>query len=167
MIKKLQLVLIGAFLISLSQSCKKDNGLQKNNPAILTDDSSETSALQRSFAKILAKAVKNDPNIRAFLKEEALKQFDNDYDVLYQIVKDKKINGLETLHEKLVKYANSQNELENIESKLPLLTIFIPNLPNFSPEIWNTNTEIPLIASSVRNISQTYLYNYKGEEMIL
>lgn len=43
---------------------------------------------QQQFAEILSKAVYNHAELRAFLKAQALKQFDNDYDVFYPLVKE-------------------------------------------------------------------------------
>lgn len=37
--------------------------------------------------------------VRKLIKEEAIKQFDYDYDVLYMLVKDKKLSGGGTLEE--------------------------------------------------------------------
>lgn len=44
---------------------------------------------QSKFARILSKAVSGSVEVRRFLKDEALKQFDNDYDVFYPYVKNK------------------------------------------------------------------------------
>ena len=60
--------------------------------------SSETTTMdaesaKREFAKILSKAVSNEPSLRSFIKAEALKQFDKDYDVFYPFVKDQVIDG--------------------------------------------------------------------------
>ncbi|QZT39052.1 hypothetical protein K5X82_09160 [Halosquirtibacter xylanolyticus] len=43
---------------------------------------------QSKFAKILSKAVYNDETVRGFIQRESLKQFDNDYDILYGKVKE-------------------------------------------------------------------------------
>lgn len=48
---------------------------------------SEESALN-NFAITLSKAVCSHQEVREFLRSEALKRFDKDYDVLYQLVKD-------------------------------------------------------------------------------
>ncbi|MFK2289758.1 hypothetical protein ACIXNV_23335 [Bacteroides fragilis] len=46
---------------------------------------------ERNFAKILSVAATKDSSLRTFLKQEAQKQFDKDYDVFYPYVKDKVI----------------------------------------------------------------------------
>ncbi|MGN8067880.1 hypothetical protein [Mucilaginibacter sp. SG564] len=166
MTKKILIISSCLFFISLIQACKKDINQNQNPPTSIVTENSATSKSQITFAKILAKAVKTDGALRAFLKEESLKQFDNDYDVLYLMIKDKKVNNTETVHEKLVHFANSKEELESIEIQLPLLTILIPTLPNFSPEKWNTNTEIPLVASAVSGQDQTSIYDDLGKEII-
>lgn len=46
---------------------------------------------ERNFAKILSVAATKNSSLRTFLKQEAQKQFDKDYDVFYPYVKDKVI----------------------------------------------------------------------------
>ncbi|QNR85556.1 hypothetical protein H9N25_03515 [Pedobacter riviphilus] len=125
-------------------SCKKENAPIENEQNF---SFSEKTSSEVSFAKILAKAVKSDESLRNFIKTESLKQFDKDHDILYQLVKNREISDGKTLREKLLGFTTAE-ELDKIESKLPLLTIFVPTLPGFSPEAWNQVSEIPLIAVS-------------------
>lgn len=150
-------------LLGTAISCKKENRPQQTRQE-QKDNFKEKTILQSSFAKTLAKAVEHDENLRAFLKEQSLKQFDNDHDILYQLVKDVEING-ETFHQKLLRFTNVE-KLQEIESKLPLLTIFIPTVPNFNPNTWNTANESPVIAVTNDNHSIS-LYNKNGEELRL
>jgi len=164
-VKKLMKVTALSLLFGIV-SCKKEKSSLENENKITP--LSEKVQLQTSFAKILAKAVKSDENLRIFIKEQSLKQFDNDYDILYQLVKDVEING-QSFHEKLLKYSTPQ-ELEQIENKLPLLTIFVPTVPNFNPNIWNTASESPLIAVANNNHDKNRsvsLYNETGKEIPL
>ncbi|WP_299284513.1 hypothetical protein [uncultured Mucilaginibacter sp.] len=151
----------------LVQSCKKDLTSKSSISENAISGNSEVNKLQITFANILAKAVKNDAPLRSFLKEESLKQFDNDHDILYQMVKDKKINNLETLHEKLIRFASSKAELETIEQKLPLLTIFVPTLVNFSPESWNADTEVPVVAATNALNKGFSFYDNQGKEVAI
>lgn len=64
-----------------------------------------------------------DEDLRVFLKEEAIKQFDNDYEVFYPYVKDETISGGRTFKEILVEHAGSESKLQEIEEVLPLLTL--------------------------------------------
>jgi hypothetical protein len=114
--------------------------------------------LKLKFARKLAVAVSENQELRSFLKTEALKMINNGYDVFYPIVKDKSIDGGKfksssnpsSLRNVLLQYFDDENELIEIEEQLPLLTIFVPKLPedSFSAESWNTAdvTQNPVVA---------------------
>lgn len=51
----------------------------------------ENGQLKMKFAESLAKALFANKDLRRLVKEEALKKFDKDYDVIYQLVKNKRI----------------------------------------------------------------------------
>jgi hypothetical protein len=124
-------------------SCRKNTADFKGNQVAVV---AEKTKLQIVIAKALVKSLSEEPSLRKLIKDEALRKFDKDYDVLFQLIKDKKPDGKETVYEKLIKYCSSKNELDDAINKLPLLTIFVPNLPNFSPEKWNVATEVPAVA---------------------
>lgn len=86
---------------------------------------------ERSFAKILSVAAAKDASLRTFLKQEAQKEFDKDYDVFYPYVKDKLIEQGKTLRDILVE-CSSEEEISVIENSAPLLTIMIPDLGSFN-----------------------------------
>ncbi len=141
-------------------SCKKENGNLSSSPTLVEKQDSKT-----IFSKTLAIALEKEPELRSFIKTEALKQFDLDNDVLYQMVKDEKISSNQTFYQLLVKYSNSKQELDSAINDLPTLTIMIPELPDFTPRDWKTNSEIPLVAISPKNknFKSIDLYNSKGE----
>lgn len=115
------------------------------------------------FASVLAKAVKDDQPLREFIKLEAAKIFNKDYDVLYELVKNKVISKNETFKDKLLKHTNDKDRLSKIEIALPLLTIFVPELPSgFSAKKWNTQTEIPVVA--VQHIVNEQIDLYNGSD---
>ena len=98
---------------------------------------------QKQFAQILSKAVSQNEQMREFLKKEALKQFDKDYDVFYPYIKDQKIDGNSTFRDILISNS-SKNKIEQIESSIPLLTIMIPDLSSFDAfSIKNGTLRIP------------------------
>lgn len=102
------------------------------------------------FAQILSLSLENK-SIRDFIKEEALKKIDNDYDVIYHNIKNNTLKNGETFQEALSKYCDI-DYLNKITSQDPLLTIFIPQLNDiFSAESWNTNEQVPYI--TIRNTS--------------
>ena len=116
------------------------------------------------FAQILARAVV-EPEVQEFIKQEALKQFDKDYDVLVHLVKNKPVRDGMSFKEVLMEYDN-KGLLEAVLNQTPLLTIFVPDLSKFSPNTWNTkNATIPLVA--VRNVESkeklVVVYNQEGD----
>lgn len=142
--KVFMLLCIVTLMCSLS-ACESDDNVSgvldaKSNVSDLTI--SETDA-QKSFAKILSIAVAKNEALRTFLKSEAEKQYDKDYDVFYPFVKDKTATDGKTLRDILVSYS-SENEIATIEKNLPLLTVMIPDLASFgafSINKWDTSDE--------------------------
>ncbi len=124
--------------------------------------------LKKEFALALHQAMIQNEDLREFIKEEALKKFDGDYDVLYNYVKDKTVGG-STFRQLLLPYFENEAALVEIEQKIGALTIFIPSLPNnsFSAETWNTSTEIPLIAIRLLSNEKTPIINSKGQSYLL
>lgn len=97
---------------------------------------------QQAFAQILSKAVYNDTEVREFLKSEAIKQFDNDYDVFYPFIKDKIVTEDKTFRDILLTYCEDEKTLLEIEETLPLLNILVPDLTyvgDFNAENWDTS----------------------------
>lgn len=147
-------------------SCKKEKSFNYdlNNETVVTDQKIK---LQTAFAKALATAVYKDESLRKFLKSESLKQFNNDDDILYNLVKDIEVNNGETFREKISKFL-SGSELNKIENSLPLLTIFIPTIPNFNPQIWKPETDIPVVAVANKDSKGSVsLYDNLGKSISL
>ena len=115
--------------------------------------SADHDALKREFGQMLVSAVTDEPSVRELIKSEALKMFNNDYEVLYHMVKDRKVDAERTFREVLMKYSKGDSQLDKIESELPLLTILVPELPegSFSAEIWDIETEIPAVALRIES----------------
>ncbi|OOV29533.1 hypothetical protein BXU11_06510 [Flavobacterium sp. LM5] len=57
-----------------------------------------------------------------FLKNEALKQFDKDYNVLYYLVRNSVING-DRFRDILVSFS-SEKDIAEIEKNVPLINYF-------------------------------------------
>ena len=132
------LLLIGLF------SCREDD--QSIDRADLEKLYDQNSNLKREFGRALVNAMKESKMLRSVLKTEALKMFDNDYDVLYVLIKDKRLeNG--SVEELMAKHLGGKEKLDEIISQYPTLTIFVPELPNhsFSAELWNTH-DVPAVA---------------------
>jgi len=100
------------------------------------------------FAKALYGAMKESPALRELIKNKSLEKFNKEYEVLYQFIKDEKVeNGL-TVRGLLLKHLKNEERLAAIEALHPALTVHIPILPagSFSAEIWNTREQIPAVA---------------------
>ena len=116
---------IATCLISCNNELVDTQSIPTNDKQVVLNTSSKEE-LMNKFSKILSNVVSKDKNVRSFLKREALEQFNKNYDVLYQFVKDKDIDG-ETLRTKLIK-ASSEETISTIENAVPLLNIYLPDL---------------------------------------
>nr|WP_129731446.1 hypothetical protein [Parabacteroides goldsteinii] len=143
--------------IFIVTSCEKEDFTEKRDFDI---ENTKESNIE-TFSKILSKAIIENSELRNFIKEEALDMFDNDYDVFYPTVKNKTITGSETFRDILKKYVDNEEALVSLENSLPLLTIYVPELPSgFNAETWNASEEIPLVTTGlVRDNSISYYNN--------
>lgn len=117
------------------------NGPEINNTQLTKMDTGEA---QKEFARVLSKAVYNNQQVRDFLKKEAIKQFDNDYDIFYPFIKDKVVAGDETFRDILLSYCDDETSLLSIEETLPLLNILVPDLTlfgDFNAHQWDTTDQ--------------------------
>ncbi len=131
----------------LTFSCRQELDTQKVQPAeagqALTVAQLDDQRTQ--FAKTLAKALANE-EVRSFIKLEAGKQFDLDYDVLFRLVKDKELSGGRSFSATLAGFAESEAQFARTTASLPLLTIFVPELKGFSAKNWDVANQIPMVA---------------------
>lgn len=124
-------------------SCQERLSVAPFAPVQISDK--QSNILKNEFATVLAKAL-IDKKVRDFIKNESLKQFDGDYDILYAVIKDKMFQDGKTFEQYLSQYASSSDILSKLSS-VPLLTIFVPTLAKFSPQTWDVNSQIPIVAS--------------------
>jgi len=140
-------ILVALLGVVVLTSCNRD---LVNEPTV-EQSLREVSAKEQSkekFANILSKATYERTDVREFLKKEAVKQFDKNYDVFYPLVKGENIGG-ETFRDILISYS-SKEEIEEIESNVPLLNILIPRIAMFdvNPEELDIHDkEIPVAIS--------------------
>lgn len=136
-----RVVLVSAAL-ALAASCTKT--IQQDSFAqdkVLN----EKQALEE-FAVILSDAVADNEEMREFIKEEALKRFDKDYDVFYPYVKDHVFSSGESFREILSAREKYEGQLESIEQSVPKLTVLVPNFSwldeeFFCAEKWDTSID--------------------------
>ena len=140
-------ILLLAIMIPMIACCSKD----QMEPANICDteiSESEKEDALREFSAVLSRAVSSDRDLRCFIKETAMKQFDMDYDVFYPYVKNQIVSGDDkTFRDILLQYSEDPARFEEIEKELPLLTILVPDwsfVGCFSILEWNP--ESPEIA---------------------
>ncbi|MDN5201171.1 hypothetical protein QQ008_07355 [Fulvivirgaceae bacterium BMA10] len=151
-------------LCALFCACNQLNPLEEQPPEFTEEqiafDATELNKLGKQFTQVLSATI-SDNNVKKFLKTEAVKQFDGDYDILFARVKDDPVqvehaNGrTETLSfTELLRSASSNSRtdeaafedlIEAIAVKYPLLQISLPELPAASAESWDTQNYDPLV----------------------
>ena len=121
------------------------------------------------FAKRLAASLKEE-EMRTFLKDEASKQFDGDYDILVSNVIDTKV-GDESFDDKIkggIENSNARtNNVVDAATKNPKLNISVPVLI----EDWDDQKKQPLVAVSMGAVEgETKFikaYDSNGKEYLL
>lgn len=162
-------ILFSAILLSSIIACKRDNLSSESNQQQVEQNFLDTkSVYKQEFSKAFAKALASNSELRAFIKKEALKKFDQDYDILYQMVKEE-IIGDKKFKDIIAEQYEKKENLNELDRLYPTLTIFVPKLPmnSFSAEKWNTQTEIPQVAYTLNTTANVPIVNEKGEEYIL
>jgi hypothetical protein len=133
-------------LETLGKSALMNEKLQKKDVRLSNEKKHE---IKSEFAKILAKAIKENVELRQFIKEEAKKEFDNDADILYHLVKNNSVTADKTFRDILLESTGNKDLFYKVEEHLPLLNIFIPSLPDgFSMLSWDPQTEIPYVSTA-------------------
>lgn len=107
--------------------------------------------------------------MRGFLKNEAMKMSNGDYNVLYALVKDKKLSSGKSFEEARAPHFGGLDKLRAIERQAPLLTMFVPTLPenSFSAEKWDADSEIPFVAIRLSSTNDVPIISPEGEEYML
>jgi hypothetical protein len=148
----------------------------------------EKGKMMEKFGIGIAEALKKE-GFRNLIRNEALKEFNRDHDVLYNTIKyvpfsgaiaasssepimsNARISNAKNLHEFLIPFFESEQELIEFESRLPLLTLFVPTLPEgtFSPELWDTGDpdQIPDVALRLDNIDFVPVIGHDGELFLI
>ncbi len=135
-------------------SCQKDEIIVNNNILSFSNQLTQRSQIEEvnkmnrsmeGFALLLAKTLENR-NVRASLKQEALKKFDGDFDILYQKFASKQLNE-GSFREVLARSdknskTRGQELLNKIADEVPLLNIAIP----VNIEKWDVANFKPLVA---------------------
>lgn len=158
-------------LLSLNFSCD-------DNESFINDDSRSVPNLEddyeyypkyiETFSMGLARVLNENNDVRNLIKNEALKKINYDYDVIYLLIKDEILDNGNTLEDLMLKYLD-RGVLDSIETMMPNLTIFVPQLPenSFSAELWNIDKDIPVVGFIGNCNNDVYYYDSEGEKSIL
>lgn len=147
-------------------SCSEDNQIKSNRN--YTAEFKRRDMLKEKFGRMLGNAIVDHPSLRLAIKTEALKMFDNDYDVLYHDIKNMTLSDGLKFRDVLLNYFEDEKYLIEIENEVPLLTIFVPELPGntFSAKLWNTQEVIPSIGITYFDTNDVLIVN-STEEFII
>jgi hypothetical protein len=127
-------------------SCKEQTQVQPSDDVTILSSVEYNSRLE-DVAKALAISMK-EKSVRRFIKEEALKKFDGDYDILYGQIESKQIEG-RNFESILATNTNSGkstkvdavNNLRQTQKLIPLLNIAVPG----KIEKWDTDNYSPVV----------------------
>ncbi|UII29884.1 hypothetical protein LVD17_16415 [Fulvivirga ulvae] len=168
---KKTILLSTALLISLA-SCTDEPAVENPAPQSRTEitlSKDQRDELKETFGKAFGLALTESPELRKLIKDEALKMFDNDYDVLYLAIKDVTLTEGQTVRELLLQHVDGEEELLQIENGVPLLTIFVPELPEetFSAKLWNAESVIPAVGITSYKTNDVKIIEQDGNEFVL
>jgi len=154
-------MLIASLLSAAFVGCQKaeDTTLQQEKETVQTSDA------QILFAKALSEAVTDSQPLRTFLKDAALSEFDNDYDVFVPLVKSYPTYGEVDFSNVIDSYLKDGLTLAQVEEEYPFLNILVPDwewLTGFSARTWDT-TEDEVTVAIVRDGQLTVFCD--GEEL--
>ena len=107
----------------------------------------------RDFSIALSKVISTNESARVLLKNEAMRQFDNDYDVLFANASGMVVADGKTFAEMIQEALGETATVEDILSLVPTLTIYVTDITwldpdGFRADRWDT---------SDRRVSVTYI----------
>jgi len=145
--------------ISILASCTKEELRTAGSlPSSKSDD-------LELFAILLSRALYSEPDLRNYVRSEALKKKDYDYDVFYPYVRNELVDGERTFEQILSEY-DRDGILKGVISNHPLLTILVPdwswvNDDCFSARKWDSY--IPDVGVSYLSESSSHDIYWNGE----
>ena len=116
----LALFIVGSCSDNMVENSENSSLIEKNDGEV------DLNSLKSEFSFALARVLNESEGVRKLIKEEAIKQFDHDYDVLYMLVKDKQLGGGGTLEGFLLKYVSRENLLSLYKEMPTLRFLFLP-----------------------------------------
>lgn len=127
---KHKVVLLTILCTLFSVACVKEQGIMPEEAKFVNVIDEDTAL--RNFSVALSKAVCSEQPVREFLKREALKQVDNDYDVFYPFVRSTQVDENRTFRDVICQYLDG--DVNEIENAVPTLTILVPDMTWLDPQ---------------------------------
>ncbi|MHA3787562.1 hypothetical protein ACX0HA_05065 [Flavobacterium hauense] len=136
-------------------SCDKEMDSERNNSVVSTKSkdfdrffTNKKDIDKKMFSKALVSSLNQSVLLRTLIKEEALKEFNNDTEVLFVLIKDMPLENGTVFELVGNNIEGGKQKLQDIITNDPELTILVPTLPeeSFSAEIWDVNGEVPSVA---------------------
>lgn len=156
-------------------SCKKEKFEEINNTAINSlNDKTKYDEYSKKLFNLLLSSL-DDKEFKSFIKAEALKQFDGDYDILLASSLDKPMNNsLKSSSLTFKEYLQNRIESFKLKSSVnltstfidsillycPLMQISVPELSYNSPENWdieNDNVLLTVLPSNFDEITFSFV----------
>lgn len=147
LLKKSAFLLLAASIFSCSEDEEVLNSKSASSNSNYSKADKQT--LMTGFAKSLSSIVEESQEARKLLKDEAVQQFDKNYDVLWENVKGKYVGNI-TFREYLEKKSSSEF-MDALETEVPNLNILFPENPffNLSAESYDpADAELPVVVST-------------------
>lgn len=166
--QKLTVLLVSLSCIAALYSCTNEDLLRNNsledNVSISSDD---IDTYLTRFSEILSTASYNNPSIIEFLKISAEKRIDTQASVFYPYFKNHKVGtSQKSFRDILIEYANSEGELSEIENKVPLLNIYIPEYSDIKVSNLDIlDSEIPILHNGDLYINGKKEYTLSDDEI--
>ena len=146
--------MIAGGMLSLN-SCDDKSNLEPSPKRVITPTLGEiiNSNELDEIAKALAASM-GDESVRTLIKNEALRKFDGDFDILYQSIKERQVGG-NTLNAVLNENGRKDGAsrtvpIAQLAAQIPLLNISVP----VNIEKWNTGSFEPLVVVSPSSFVQ-------------
>lgn len=169
--KKLKFTLLAISTLFFNLGCEKQTLTEevKVEATAQLNLTSELNFKTENFTKAFAKALANK-ELRELIKIEALKEFNNDYDVLFQDIKNKQIDGKSVISF-ISSFTEYESDLSSIINEIPLLTIHVPEIQAFSARNWDVNTQIPIVTflpyDTKKGNRNLLAFDYEGKSLEL
>ena len=154
---KLLVAILGLLLFtSCSSELDGTEGLQPSFVSQNEIDSISKNECIHQFAEILSKVLHDSEEARKLIRNEALKQFDMNDDVLYYLIKDEQA-GITSFRNLLIENS-SEKTISMIEKKVPLINILVSSIPFFDISAQTMDVKDPDIPVGVKTDYGVVLY---------